>query len=67
LNEKLSKLENECKLLHRNLESSESNIDILKTTIENMGSELLLYKSTNEIKREKWIQIHSDMETIERK
>jgi len=30
------------------MEAAEANIDILKTTIENMGNELFLYKAASE-------------------
>jgi len=40
-------------MMERNLEASDTNIEILKTTIENMGNELFLYKSENDKQREK--------------
>ena len=35
-------------MLEWNLLAADSNIDILKTTIENMGNELFLYKAASE-------------------
>lgn len=39
-------------MLERNLEAADANIDILKTTIENMGNELFLYKAASDKQRE---------------
>lgn len=50
-------------MLQRNLDASDANIDILKTTIENMGNELILYKSQTETIREKQIRYHTDVES----